>query len=183
MSDRKAVQMSGTHYFKDISRTENVSHVYVKVDKPQSLCPNFEGPYPIVDRPSRSQVTVKIGTFKNGEPPLQTYNWQSCKIGHLREGAAEGSRPALGRKPASGGHASVPSDGQTTTDAAGGNEPVPWEEKCQQTSPADPFPPIFPSTITNRDGAQIQTANPPSQNVTARRPVRSTRNPNPVYTN
>ena len=46
-----------------------------------------------------SQIQVKIGVFANGQPRLSIYNWQQCKIAHLREGFIEGSRPALGRKP------------------------------------------------------------------------------------
>ena len=38
---------------KDISKTENATHVYVKVDEPSGLSPQFEGPYRITSRLSR----------------------------------------------------------------------------------------------------------------------------------
>ena len=97
--------------------TENVTHVYVKVDSPQSLCPKFEGPYEIYSRPSRSQVELKIGLFKDGRPRLLTFHWSACQVANLRDGAEAASRPALGRKPkASAPHTSVPTYGKNSSD-------------------------------------------------------------------
>ena len=59
------------------------------------LSQQFEGPYKIVSRPSRSQVEVRIGSYANGLPRTSTYHWSSCKIAHMRDGATEGSRPNL----------------------------------------------------------------------------------------
>ena len=64
----------------DLSHTEKARFVYVKVDQPSGLQARFEGPYPIVSRPSRSTITVRIGSFIDGKPRLQTYNWNLCKI-------------------------------------------------------------------------------------------------------
>merc|ERR1712115_614927 len=89
--------MSGKRKENEITKTDDATHVYVKVDKPQGLCSKFEGPYAIVDRPSRSQVTVKIGMKKDGSLRTNTYHWSSCKVAHMRTGAAEGERPKLGR--------------------------------------------------------------------------------------
>ena len=83
----------------DLSETTSAKHVYVKVDQPSGLQARFEGPYPIVSRPSRSTITVRVGSFVNGAPRLQTYNWNLCKIAHLREDAMAAERPRLGRKP------------------------------------------------------------------------------------
>ena len=52
-----------------------------------------------MSRPSRSQVTVRVGSFANGSPKTQTYHWNSCKIAHMREDAKEAERPRVGRKP------------------------------------------------------------------------------------
>ena len=87
LSARPALQTSATVEPLDISYTNKATHVYVKVDNPQGLSSRFEGPYPIVSRPSRSTVEVRIGSFVDGKPRLQVYSWASCKIAHLREGA------------------------------------------------------------------------------------------------
>ena len=101
MADRPAVPTSGKRVFKDISETEEATHVYVKVDNPQSLCPKFEGPYRIFSRPSRSTVEVKLGLFSNGELRKQTYHWSACKVAAMRDEAVEADRPKLGRPPKS----------------------------------------------------------------------------------
>ena len=103
LHDKPPMPMSGKREKFDISHTENATHVYVKVDNPQSLCPKFEGPYEIYSRPSRSQVELKVGLFKDGTPRLLKLHWSSCKIAHLRDGAQAASRPMLGRRPAQAG--------------------------------------------------------------------------------
>ena len=95
---RPALQTSSKPNKIDISNTDNVSHVYVKVEEPRGLNPRFEGPYEIVARPSRSQVQVRVGSYATGEPRLLTYHWSWCKPAHMREGADVGSRPKLGRR-------------------------------------------------------------------------------------
>ena len=99
MSAQPALPTSSVHSPIDIAFTDKISHVYVKVENPTGLSGRFEGPYEIISRPSRSQIQVRIGSYASGAPRLQTYNWQSCKAAHLREGQEEGSRPSLGRKP------------------------------------------------------------------------------------
>ena len=101
MSAKPAFPTSSTIQPLDISFTDKASHVYVKVEEPKGLSPKFEGPYPIVNRPTRTTVQVRLGSYVNGDPRLQTYNWRSMKIAHLRPNASEGSRPVLGRRPAS----------------------------------------------------------------------------------
>ena len=91
--------MSTKTDFNDISHTNNATHVYIKVDNPQSLCPRFEGPYRIHSRPSRSTIEVILGRKKNGDLRLSTYHWSSAKVAYLRDGAADAERPKLGRPP------------------------------------------------------------------------------------
>ena len=98
MSAKPAIPTSATFQPLYISYTENATHVYIMVEEPKGLSSRFEGPYAIVSHPSRSRVQVRLGSYVNGEPWLQTYNWRS--FAHLRPDAKEGSRPALGRKPA-----------------------------------------------------------------------------------
>ena len=81
----------------DLSHTAKAKFVYVKVEDPSGLSPRFEGPYEIISRPSRSTISVRIGSFADGRPRVQEYNWNTCKIAHLRDDAVVGSRPKLGR--------------------------------------------------------------------------------------
>ena len=178
--DKPAMPMSGKKETFDITDTEKATHVYVKVDNPQSLCPKFEGPYEIYSRPSRSQIEVKIGMFKDGRPRLLTFHWSACQVANLRQGAVPASRPALGRKPkgVNTPHISVPEYGNVSPDG----------DRISDTSAPDDARPVTddinndlsesagkPETSTNRtstnEPAKIQTT----------RPIRSTRNPNPSY--
>ena len=93
-----ALPMSTKTTVNDISSTDNVTHVYVKVDEPKGLSCRYEGPYPIVARPSRSQIEVRVGSFANGSPRTCTFHWSTCKLAHLRDDFIQGSRPILGRK-------------------------------------------------------------------------------------
>ena len=97
MADKPPVPTSGKRVFKDISETEDATHVYVKVDKPESLAEKFEGPYRILSRPSRSRIEVKLGMYRNGGVRSQIYHWHSCKVANMREGQEDASRPKLGR--------------------------------------------------------------------------------------
>ena len=101
LHDHPGIKTSTKTTNLDISFTQNATHVYIKVDKPQSLCPKFEGPYKIHSRPSRSTIQVILGYKKNGDLRLQTYHWSSAKIAHMREGALAAQRPKLGRPPKS----------------------------------------------------------------------------------
>ena len=161
----------------DISHTESATHVYVKQANPQSLCPKFEGTYKIVNRPSRSQVEVRVGSFADGSPRLLTFNWSSCKIAHLRDDSFEASRAPLGRRSAPPPSPEVNVTLPTKTNDATGPEVV--------NPPSQPVvyddPPSHPSG--SEQGAKIQTEQGPvvtSRPVTSR-PVRSTRNPKPSY--
>ena len=163
--DRPAVPMSGKRETFDIDNTLNATHVYVKVDNPQSLCPNFEGPYEIYSRPSSSQIEVRIGSFKDGRPRLLKFHWSSCKIAHLREGSAVASRPALGRKPRSS-----LLDASSSTDAE--NVVVMPPTGLTTTHPQSPSAVETNLTtrnenITNKQPAKIQT-----HNSTNHRPIR-----------
>ena len=99
LDNKPAIQTSATVNPIDISFTDRITHVYVKVDEPRGLCPRFEGPYKVMSRPSRSQVEVRVGSYANGDPRLVTFHWSSCKPAHMREDAEEGSRPNIGRRP------------------------------------------------------------------------------------
>ena len=156
MSDKPPVQTSAPFTANNLDHTKDATHVYVKKANPLSLEAKFEGPFEILSRPSRSTITVKIGVHADGSVRTLTLNWNSCKIAHMREGAAAGSRPALGRpqtRPSSSN-----SDGQLNPDP-------PSVLESQQSHP------VAPSINNNDTRGKIQMT----------RNTRSTRNPNPAY--
>ena len=166
--DRPAMPMSGKRETFDIDNTLDVTHVYVKVDNPQSLCPKFEGPYEVYSRPSRSQVEVKIGEFKDTRPRLLTFHWSSCKPANLREGAQVASRPKLGRPPGS-----VRLQSPSSTEA--GRQPTTGpNNQSGQTGSSSASSGIDNTKINKNRTAEIQTSK-------QTRPNRSTRNANPAY--
>ena len=163
LADRPPVPTSGKRIFKDISHTDDATHVYVKVDNPECLCPKFEGPYRIVSRPSRSQVKVKLGLYKNGSLRTQVYHWSSCKVAVVREGAPDAERPKLGR-PAKSGTPGVQRPGSPEADP-------------------DPLPAFL--LKSNKPVANVPTNSREESNASSSsssRPSRSTRNQSPVYT-
>ena len=162
MAAQPAHQTSTKTFEKDISFTNQVTHVYVKVDTPTGLAARFEGPYKIVSRPSRSTLQVRVGSFVSGEPRLLTLHWSMCKPAHMRQDAEESSRPSRGR-PRKSPDPTVPDDSQTTTDVESDVNNAAGEKLSQ---PVD-------------EPAKIQT--PQSQQQKLRRQFRSTRNPNPTY--
>ena len=175
MADRPPVPTSGKRVKLDIENTLDATHVYCKVDKPLGLAPKFEGPYRIHSRPSRTQVEMEIGKYRDGKPRLLTVHWSQCKVAHLREGAPDGARPALGRprnSPTSG-----QSEGQTTTEQKASSTTLPSDKPVDLVSePASQMEQDAEKQTngvrkqTNLDGGNIQT-----------RPVRKSRNPNPKY--
>ena len=208
MDNKPAIQTSATVNPIDISFTNKVTHVYVKVDEPKGLSPRFEGPYRIMSRPSRSQIQVRVGSFADGSPRLVTYNWQSCKPAHMREYAPEGSRPNIGRRPNP-----TADPGLLTKQATGcnsGNEPVDSHETSSSTQQQPPSSPAERGKF-KRDSRRDSSNDPLPENRPAPhpgyvekgplitrqmfdqwtpellnlppsgRPVRTTRNPAPKY--
>ena len=110
LHDKPGIPTSARTEELDISFTNNATHVYIKVSKPESLCAKFEGPYRIHSRPSRSTIEVELGKKKDGSLRLSTYHWSSAKVAHMREGAVVAERPKLGRPPKRPPQASPSSD-------------------------------------------------------------------------
>ena len=157
MAEKPAIQTSTTVNPIDISQTENATHVYIKVANPKSLCPKFEGPYPIESRPSRSQVKVRVGSYANGTPRHLTVHWSSCKIAHLRSPEVEGARKPRGRP-----KSDSPSDPEVESKLTA--EPTNVNDESKQTSTH--------LSTGGDEGAKIQTS---------LRPIRASRNPHPNY--
>ena len=123
LSARPPVPTSAVVQPLDLAHTENARHVYIKKEDPSGLAARFEGPYPIVSRPSRSTIKVRVGSFADGSPRILEYNWNSCKIAHLREDAVEAERPKLGRpaqvkSPPQNDRTSASSEVPNSTDAS-----------------------------------------------------------------
>ena len=80
LMDHPAVPLSGKHEEKDITDTEQVTHVYVKIhgDK-KSLSSKFQEPYKVISRPSRSRLQIQVGSYASREPRLQEFSWSSRK--------------------------------------------------------------------------------------------------------
>ena len=210
LNNKPAIQTTALADPIDISYTKNVTHVYVKVEDPRGLNPRFEGPYRVIDRPSRTQITVRVGSFAVWQPRLLTYNWSSCKPARLREGAKESSRPNVGRRPnppTAQSKLNVNNSASTGADVANSanvNHETSTDVTPQQSSsPAErgefesrittvPEPDFEPPLSRNvhpnyfKKGPVITKAmydkwTPDMLNIPSSRPVRSTRNPAPKY--
>ena len=175
MENKPGLKTSSTVEPIDVSYTDKATHVYVKVHEPRGLYPRFEGPWPIVSRPSRSQVQVKIGSYANKEPRLAVYSWASCKIAHLRGDAEEAERPQLGRKPKSASKQSSkssPEESVQTSEPSSALSKQPSESSS--TKPANPHGPVITQQMFDK-------ADWPAILQLPSRPKRSTRNQNPNY--
>ena len=139
---------------KDSPEAQNATHIYCRVDNPKSLMPIYSGPFEIISRPSPSTIQIKTGTFVSGKPMLELHAWSRCKPAFIREGAALAERPKRGR-------------------------------------PTKPRPDLTTETLEKQNDvvnvARIQTPSFVNENKRARensnevRPIRSTRNQNPLY--
>ena len=94
----------------------DITHVYTRQHKAQGLQTPYEGPFPIVERPSRSTVKIDVGTYKSGEKRYEIRHLNDIKIAHPKSLAAPAQRPTLGRPPQSA-QTSVPGDTSPSTDA------------------------------------------------------------------
>ena len=70
----------------------DVTHVMIRKGKALPLGCNFEGPFEITDRVGSSCIKVKLGTFADGQPRIETQHWSNCKPAVLAEGAQMGLR-------------------------------------------------------------------------------------------
>ena len=147
----------------------DATHAYTRQHKAQGLQVPYEGPFAIVDRPSKSTVKLDVGTFKSGEKRFEIRHLNDIKFAHPKSLAAPAERPSLGRKP----RTSVPVGVSNPTEPGPSPTTVlPGQNRFSEpdnTLPVEQAPPNDLST--NNEPAEIQT----------RFPARSTRNPNPIY--
>ena len=77
--------------------SQATTHVYTKQHDVKGLQARFKGPFPIVERPSRSTILIKVGTHKDGSDRTELRTWADCKSAYRREGVPDAQRPKLGR--------------------------------------------------------------------------------------
>ena len=78
---------------------EKATHVYVKKGKPTPLGPIKMGPFPILERPSKSTLKLIVGTNPDGSRKTEIQHWENCQPAALEVGAKVAERPKRGRKP------------------------------------------------------------------------------------
>ena len=145
----------------------NVTHVYTKQYNTTGLQAPYMGPFPVVSRPSRTQVKIQVGLDVRGHPRYELRNWKDLKIGHLRPDATDASRPKRGRPSANAGvpplQAEVPPEDSTSSGSEAANSNEQDGGKVNKLSASPSHKPV--------EQIQIQCG----------RPQRSTRNPSPLY--
>ena len=96
---RPSIPMS-SHNIKTTYTPKNfheATHVYVRIENPENLGCKYSGPFEIVDRPSNTTATIKVGLTKDGVPRLQTHHWENLRVGLLRPDAQLKLAPKRGR--------------------------------------------------------------------------------------
>ena len=80
------------------AETKRATHVYIQVGHPTNLGIKWEGPFPIVDRPSETTLTVRVGYTVRGLPRLEVHHWNRVHIAHLRPEVEDANKRVLGRR-------------------------------------------------------------------------------------
>ena len=75
---------------------ERATHVYVKVPK-KGLGPLMKGPYPIVERRSKSILVLDLGKDASGNDRHKIYHWANCQPANLASDAKSAVAPQRGR--------------------------------------------------------------------------------------
>ena len=158
---------------------DNVTHVYTRQHQTTGLQTPYEGPFRIASRPSRSTVQIEVGVYKSGEKRYETRHFNDLKIAHKDSLAAPAQRPKLGRPPMT-----VRVKPPSSTDGTASMTP---------SNQSDEFPlpqPSSPSSSNQNKQEPVARENSNNLNTTSGgsppdsnfgRPVRTTRNPNPLY--
>ena len=157
----------------------NVTHVYTRQHKTTGLqCP-FEGPFEIVDRPSRSTVKIRVGQYKDGQGRFEVRHLNDLKLAHPDSMASPASRPALGR----------PAATSASTDSSEATEERTPEIRFPNLPARPPFckqpvdSPVESDNNSNQDSNVGGKVSVGDSTRASSRPLRSTRNPNPAYVN
>ena len=71
--------------------------MYTKQHKTVGLEAPYSGPFPVVSRPTRSTVKIKVGLTRAGEDRHEVRHWRDLKVAHMAPDAKEAARPMRGR--------------------------------------------------------------------------------------
>ena len=187
-----------------------VTHVYTRQHKAVGLQTPYEGPFAIVDRPSRSTVKLDVGQYKSGERRFEIRHLNDIKAAHPKSMAAPAQRPVLGRPKTSGQsggpgvtEAKSPPSTKTGSGPVDVNSKQPRQPAAVVGTPASvshetsnvtsrvlppdsgsqpakiQTTPQLPTSSANDEFEGVLTGPPPVQPFG--RPIRSTRNPYPLY--
>ena len=167
---------------------DGATHAFTRQHQTTGLQTPYEGPFLIVDRPSRSTIKLEVGVFKDGRKRYEIRHLDDIKFAHPDSLAAPIHRPKLGRPSVSTG-ARESTDSKMTPQPS--SPPVPTvSEPVKQVKSKQNGPPPSPSrqlladadtnAASNADSLfHDMTGPPPLKPFT--KPVRATRNPNPRY--
>ena len=176
----------------------DVTHVYTRQHHQQGLQSNFEGPFRVVERTSRSVWKVEVGSYKDGTKRYEYRHLNDLKLAHPKSLAAPVERPKLGRPPTRTSaqvKSSEPTDARSSTSAGSIDKtefnrfPNPTQDKSKQPvggaavgTPASDnhATSILEERLPASESNGGLSTGPPSIPPFAR-PIRATRNPNPCY--
>ena len=122
----------------DAELPSGTTHVFVKNHKTQGLDPSWSGPFPVMEKISRSQIRIKVGLSKEGNVRSEVRRLQDVKPAHLAEGVQDAERPRRGRKP----RPSPPKSPDTRTSEAANSNAVGVNK--QENPPKVASPQIHP---------------------------------------
>ena len=131
-------------------------------------------------QPTKSTVKIDVGQFKSGERRYEIRHLNDVHCAHPKSLAAPAQRPKLGRPP----QMTVPSGIRTSTEDRLAPRPPPTDRLNRLSELPPQEVSSEPASIgdVNKpvDGSK-QTLPNEIQTAAGNRPVRSTRNPSPIY--
>ena len=80
-----------------LNLSPETTHVYTKQHKALGLQPSFAGPFPLVEKLSRSTVKIKVGHKVNGEPIFEVRHLNDLKEASPDSHVSNASRAKKGR--------------------------------------------------------------------------------------
>ena len=160
------------------------THVIARQHKTTGLDPSWSGPFPVLEKVSRSQILIKVGHYRDGSIRSELRRLHDIKPAHLEPGSAAAERPSRGCSPksptptgvAGQQRSTVPRPAIDPNSLAGANQLKPTSKAA---SPEE--------SNVNKDAAILTNeTDEGNSNGTAYRdallrPARTTRNPNPNY--
>ena len=137
---------------------DGVTHAYTRQHQTTRLQPNFEGPFRIDGRVSKSVLRLEVGCYKDGTKCYELRHLNDLKLSHPKSLAAPAERPRLGRPPNS--KPFTLSGGQLSTEASGldgSKNPSPLPSPFPV-----PKPTLLPVSHTNNQTVSTGRVSPPN---------------------